>query len=475
MPSGRCCLEGTQAAKAFPVKPSLVDPPSWRFPLVEPAEVPDSSTAEVQERPAGTPAARVLTHPANHHFLWIIAAALVGLALKCTIALNTLGTGDVLAFYKFGHTLTEHSLEWSYQHDKALNHPPLVAYYVRLIYGADHVAVLRENGISFQFLLRLPAIIADLVVVLLLARCRKQLSLPTWSLIVLALSPASLMVSGFHGNTDPVMVMFLVLAAWMCLREAPLWCGVLLALSCQIKIIPLLFTPIFVCFWFSRRKALPFILTFTATLALLWIEPLLRCPVLFVKNVLLYGGFWGCWGITYWLRLTGIRDFNFVSYQGLPPAEEIVMAALKVFIIVCVLIIAWRRRDLKGNAIFKSLAYGWMVFFVFSPAVAPQYLIWLTPFVLVLSPSIAAYLIATSSMFLFVFYHVCSGGFPWNLAVSTRALNEITTPWSLWPWAVLIAALVFLWRSALRDQPGFRLLSLAPLREEQGLCSTVIE
>ena len=206
---------------------------------------------------------------------------------------------------------------------------------------------------------------------------------------------------------------------------------------------------------------------FTATMVLLWIEPLVNCPVLLVKNVLLYGGFWGCWGITYWLRLTGIREFSVVSYHDLPAAEEIVMAFLKIFIIVCVLIIAWRRRELKGRAIFRSLAYGWMVFFVFSPAVAPQYLVWFMPFVLVLSPSIAAYLIATSSMFLFFFYHICSGGFPWNLAVSTRVSNEITTPWSLWPWAVLIAALVFLWRTALRDQPAFRLLCLAPLRDER--------
>jgi hypothetical protein len=449
------------------MKPFFVGPSQWPFPPGQPTEIPGPSGPDLRKPLAVTPKARLLPRPANHHLLWITAAALVGLALKLTIALNTLGAEDVLTFYKFGRTLTEHGLEWSYMHDKALNHPPLVAYYVRLIYAADHIAVLRQNGISFPFLLRLPAIIADLVVVLLLARCRKQLLLPTWSLIVLALSPTSLMVSGFHGNTDPVMVMFLVLAAWMCMRGAPLWCGMLLAMSCQIKIIPLLLIPIFVCFWFSRRKTLPFILVFGATMVLLWIEPLVRCPALLVKNVLLYGGFWGCWGITYWLRLTGIQEFGIVSYHDLPLAAQIVMALLKVFIIACVLLIAWRRRELKGGAVFKSLAYGWMVFFVFSPAVAPQYLVWLVPFVLVLSPSIATYLIATSSMFLFFFYHICSGGFPWNLAISTRNSNEITTVWSLWPWAVLIAALMFLWRSALRCQPGFRLLCLAPLRDER--------
>ena len=448
----------------------LADPSRLCAPLVTaPIATDGNITAHLphQQHPVGRVVSCLRTRLSNHDLRWIVAAALVGLALKFAIAWNTFGAEDVVAFYKFGRALTEHGLEWSYMHDKALNHPPLVAYYVRLIYVADHVPGLRQNGVSFPFLLRLPAIIADLLVVLLLARYRKQLSVPTWSVIMLALSPTSLMVSGFHGNTDPVMVMFLVFAAWMCMREAPLWCGVLLALSCQIKIIPLLFTPIFICFWLSRRKAVPFILTFTATMILLWIEPLVRCPVLLVKNVLLYGGFWGCWGITYWLRLTGIRQFSVISYYDLPAAEQIVMAALKILIVLCVLIIAWRRRELKGNAIFKSLAYGWIVFFVFSPAVAPQYLVWLMPFVLVLSSSIAAYLIAASSMFLFFFYHICSRGFPWYFAASTRASNEMTTPWSLWPWAILIAALVVLWRSALRHQPAFRLLCLAPLRDEQ--------
>jgi len=60
------------------------------------------------------------------------------------------------------------------------------------------------------------------------------------------------MISGFHGNTDPVMVMFLFIASVMLFREKPALCGLFLALSCQIKIIPLLLFPIFFFFWLSR-------------------------------------------------------------------------------------------------------------------------------------------------------------------------------------------------------------------------------
>ena len=133
-----------------------------------------------------------------------------------------------------------------------------------------------------------------------------------------ALSPVSLMISGFHGNTDPVMVMFLVLSAIAVLRNKPILSGLLLALSCQIKVIPLLFLPAFFFFWFARGRVLSFLLPFTAITLLLWSEPLTKFPILFLGNVLSYGSFWGIWGITYWLRLTGLSQFAVVSFHHLP-------------------------------------------------------------------------------------------------------------------------------------------------------------
>src|SRR5438270_3830096 len=119
------------------MKPSPVDPSQWHSPsLAKPDQIPGQATPNLRPALPGAPATGLRTQLANHTFLWIVAAALVGLALKFTIAMNTLGTEDVLVFYKFGRALTEHGLEWSYMHDKALNHPPLVAYYVRFIYAA---------------------------------------------------------------------------------------------------------------------------------------------------------------------------------------------------------------------------------------------------------------------------------------------------------------------------------------------------
>jgi Gpi18-like mannosyltransferase len=192
----------------------------------------------------------------------IVALALVALILKLAIAYSTIGTNDAVLFYGFAKVLSEHGLEWTYQHSRYFNHPPLTAYYLLGIYALTEQRWCQDIGIHFPFLLRLPGIIADFLVVGVLLRMSKiDLRIPTWALALFALSPVSLMVSGFHGNTDPVMVLLLVCAVWMCLRNRPVLAGIFFALSCQIKIVPLLFLPAFGFFWLSQRKSRDFLIS----------------------------------------------------------------------------------------------------------------------------------------------------------------------------------------------------------------------
>lgn len=407
-----------------------------------------------------------LAQSRRYRNLWIVGFGLIGLMLKLVIAFNTFGSTDAVVFYTFAKALSKEGLEFTYQHSILFNHPPLTAHYLQLIFYLDHQAFFRASGLTFPVLLRLPGILADFVVLLVLLEISKkhaEIRIPTWALALFALSPVSLMVSGFHGNTDPVMVMFLVLAASMCLKNKPALSGLFLALSCQIKIVPLLFVPIFFFFWYHRRAIVSFLLPLAFASLALWWEPLLKFPALFAKNVLSYSGFWGIWGITYWLRLTGLPEFKVVNFFHLPLLERVVITILKLVIITAVLLIAWRRRKLSGERFFDSLAYAWIIFFVFAPSVSAQYLIWLAPFVLVLSPVFYGWLAASSSLFLFFFYNVTAGGFPWYFAMSTDKLNSVWTPWSLWPWAVLVTGLIIFWKNARLRYPSLRLLSLDAL------------
>lgn len=403
----------------------------------------------------------------------IIGAALVACVVKLAIALNTFGTNDVAAFYITARLLHDHGLEWVYRNGLAgsanyavFNHPPLTAYYLELLAMISRFEFCREYGLTFPFLLRLPGILSDLVtvfVILQMVKTVSEFSVPCWALILFALSPVSFMVSGFHGNTDTVMLMFLVLAAFMCLREHPLVCGIFFSLSCQVKVIPLLLLPILFCFWLSRRSALRFAIPFLLLTAVLWSQPLVRFPMLFLRNVLAYGSYWGNWGITYWLQLTGLAQFNAVGFTNLPAGAAVVSLLLKLTIIAAVLMIGWRRRCLGPPQVIFSLAYAWIIFFVFSPGFCVYYLIWLAPFILLLSPAFYGLVTATSTLFLFMFYNGLAGGFPWFMAVSkfsSPSRFNWLTPWALWPWATLVYGMILVWRKAAATDPSFRWLSL---------------
>ena len=188
----------------------------------------------------------------------------------------------------------------------------------------------------------------------------------------------------------------------------------------------------------------------------------MKFPLVVIKNVFSYGSIWGIWGITYWLRLTGWNEFSVITYYDSPLAEAIVVTALKVIIILSILLIAWRRRFGDAQALFVQLAAPGSSFSFLSPGVGAQYLVWLAPFILVLSPVLFGYLLATSSLFLFFFYNVITGGIPWYWGPSTT-FNTVWTPWALWPWAVLITGMILLWKKARTADPSLRLLSLAPI------------
>jgi len=396
----------------------------------------------------------------------IVAVALVALTLKLAIAYNTIGTNDAVFFYGFAKVLSQHGLEFTYQHSRYFNHPPLTAYYLRGILALTEQPWCQAAGIHFPFLLRLPGIVADFLVVLILLKMAKTaVFIPTWALALFAISPVSLMVSGFHGNTDPVMVLFLICAAFMCLRGKAALCGLFFALSCQIKVIPLLLLPVFLFFWIARGNGLRFSTVFATCCVVLWAQPIFQFPILFTKNVLLYGSYWGEWGITYCLRLTHWRPFNGRGTFDLPVPAAATALLLKVAIVAAVFAIAFRRRNLNGRGLIDSIAYAWIIFFLLSPGVCIQYMVWLAAFILVLSSSLYLWLTVSSSIFVFVVYSAIARGFRWFVAMSNWKVPSLATS-SLLPWMLLVGGSIMLWKKATERKLRFDAVHLETLRAE---------
>jgi Gpi18-like mannosyltransferase len=124
-----------------------------------------------------------------------------------------------------------------------------------------------------------PSSVADVVTALLvfeLVRIRRGLSEATLAGTVVACSPVLIVISGFHGNTDPVFVMFILLSAYLIAHDRPLGAGASAAIGLSIKLVPIVALPaLAAALWHHRQRLVRATLGFLFVLVPLW------APVIF--------------------------------------------------------------------------------------------------------------------------------------------------------------------------------------------------
>jgi hypothetical protein len=379
----------------------------------------------------------------NKPELLVLLIALLAMAAKLYCAATTYGTVDVMFFYGFAHNIAHEGVINTYVHIPIFNYPPLMGDYLGLTYQLSG-----GHGQLFAFYHRLPGILADLAVVLLLLWIRRQTGRPPWWAIgVLAASPVSFMISGYHGNYDPLIPLGLVLTVAACLHQKPWVAGVLLGIACQVKIIPLIMSPVLFFYWWQRGKNKAWTFTAATVLTVLigWSAPLLAVPKIFTHQVLVYSSIWGWWGLTYLLNISGLPGMSGVegaSLRVLSPSQEWVTQALKLVVVVGTLVLAWRRRKAPAAELLSTMGLVWGLFFTFAPGFGVQYLAWVSPFLLFYSTRWFLAFTGSASVALFIFYNTISNGMPWQKGAGLERLYGTWGPWLLLPWVVFVAFLI---------------------------------
>jgi len=372
----------------------------------------------------------------------VLLALAIATILKIEWIVSSIGSADTFIFFTFGKVLSVNPLKALYEAGPLFNHTPLAGLFVKHLYLATHGKID-----PFSKLLRAPSVLADIGLVLALLHVRRVTGRPPWwALTLFAISPVSIMVSGFHGNLDPVMVLLVFCASIAVMHGRPALCGILFAAACNVKMMPLLFTPLFFFFWWARswRTAARFTVPFAILMLVGSAVPLVQCPGAYLQHVFGYGGFWGGWGITFWLRQTGMANFQPVNFSELTHVESLIMTTLKCVVIASTLAIAWRRRKVPPSEFFGTVGAVWVVLFVFAPGAAVQYMVWYAPFILLLEPRWWAAITTGASVYMFLFYHSASKWeFPWTFAFPTDEQVPFWSPWSNLPWAAFIGLLIF--------------------------------
>lgn len=364
----------------------------------------------------------------------VLIAALAALAAKLLLASTTYGTTDVRSFLYFFRRDAATGPVSVYELVKDFNHPPPMVFALRVIH-----ALAERTGLPFSFWLRIPAILADLGSLWVVARfLRPSRAFGTPGLVLCATAPVSILVSGFHGNTDPVMIFLVVLSVALLERSRPAWlAGVAFGLALDVKVVPLVFGPAILAWLPDWRKRIEFFGTAFVVVLATWSPVFFAAPALVARRVFGYGSSYGILGVSRILS----------TLPGLGPSSAFLQQNGRWLLALAILALsAWMNRPGRKVALFHQVGIVAFAFLAATPGFGVQYLAWLVPFTPALPLGVA------------IAFHAASGAF--LAAVYTywcQLPPELADPnwlrWSFWsrgiPWGVANANRIGPWRDEL--------------------------
>jgi 4-amino-4-deoxy-L-arabinose transferase-like glycosyltransferase len=355
------------------------------------------------------PAAQAADQLVERRRRQVLALALLALGLKMIIAARTYGTNDIRHWTDFVNGVADRGPVGIYGitfERSFYNHPPVIGYFLQL------VDIGRHHGIGIGFSIRSVASLADVFSALLIfeiLRRRRSLREAGWAAALMAVSPVLFVISGFHGNTDPIFVLFTLLALHLLAdRNKPLAAGLSMGIAIGIKIVPVVAIPalLVLALFQGRRSLLRFGAGFTGAVAVSWLPALLAHGQAVREHVLGYAGSgisqWGLIQIGHWFDDPGWADF--LTGSGRFPV--VLLCALAPAALV------WRRPAMAAEAVGLSL----VGFLFLSPAFGCQYLVWAMAAAYLLNFGWATVYNLGAGLVLFKIYTRWAHGFPWNHA-----------------------------------------------------------
>jgi hypothetical protein len=265
-----------------------------------------------------------------------------------------------------------------------------------------------------------------------------------------AWSPALAVISGFHGNTDPVCIMFTVLAVYLLvIRNAPALAGISYALGLSIKLVPIVAGPILllIAWRAGRARAARFVGAGAVVMAVIWGPALVTHYDAVKTNVIGYAGYGPKqWGISQFIEWMGLPDGLVDAYAG--PGRFLVLLASAGLPVL----LAWRR----PAATLPAVGLAFALFLLLTPVHAMQYLVWpIAGLYLMNVWSATVYSFAAGALIVKVYSRwnchpashnpTCKNGYayPWNWGQAwSTGMGDGERKIAAIVWLVLLAAIV---------------------------------
>ncbi len=352
-------------------------------------------------------------------WVWLaVAGALIRLVLMAL----SIGSNDARIWEVFGQHIVEHGLLQTYlvldggpaAPVPVFNHPPLAGLWVALCWWFSSL-----TGLRFAIALKLAGIAAEFVTarVLWLVWREKVGAERAWKVVAAySLGLCSILVSAFHGNTDAVYAMLVLLSAFLFAGGRPGAAGLALAMSINVKLIPVFVIPAFLAACRDWKTFTRFFAGLAAGV-LPFVPLLVLIPAQFAKNVLSYTPNLEHWGVVGMLLLSSeTRRLGSV----VPQALDFYTQYSKLLLLGAVLLAAWWARRSRAD-IFVSALLPLTLFLVLTPGFGVQYTVMLCPILFAVSLRWGLAWTTVAGLFIFIPYFVfMEGTFPWESGFRSR-------------------------------------------------------
>lgn len=279
----------------------------------------------------------------------------------------------VLLSYIFVYVVNHDTIGWATVADYTLqlkNIYPFPAYEYHSFFPAflyiDAFALwLQKTGLPFMFTIKLICSIFDTGVIYLVYLLSKKNKKTAW---FYALNPVSLFVICVHGQFESIPIFFLLLGIYILKKKKIALSGLVLGLAVVFKTWPLLFTlPLIKRVWKGR-----FVLSIAAVpvfMVLMYIVLFNSRLIDIIHYALFYRGQTGNYGLGYILK-------------DLVSSTTILRVFSNAFLVMLAFFTLFNTRKDAIEEIFDQMLF----FFILSPSMGIQWLMWIMPFLLLVGP-----------------------------------------------------------------------------------------
>lgn len=360
----------------------------------------------------------------------LIVVLVVAFLARALVAYASIGSNDAVLWDGYARQIGRDGIVETYRAQPAFNHPPAIGY-VQWIASSIGDAV----GIRFSLVSKVLPIAMDVIVVWFAYWfLRPQL----WILWVLALNPASLLVSAYHGNTDSVCAGFCFLALISLERGRFTAASLSLAAAFNVKLIPaVVLVPFLVrVYRLAGATHLWRALLVLSIGAIPFVPVLLVDAPAFYRNALAYNSLVAAWG----LNLIALSLGTISSDLG-DAVMRLVLANGKQWVLASAWFLGSLQAFKMGPQSLAAGALAFTCFLVFAPGFGVQYVVYPVAALLVASPFIGVvYAFIAGTFILATYAGFWTGTYPWYSNFD-GPFNLIAQRIGFAAWAVLVTYL----------------------------------